>query len=158
MNLHRVSPPVWELDVWSIGHREEDDNPTDSQPGIKSCCEYVVVLCPPSIEFPVNNLVEYQVDDVPTAVVDSSGWWDVVRSDKDERPVYFFDKVIASLLPNEICHGRQDQSDPEEMQQTAVDRPNRVEASGTNKAPDLTTTTTVSKTIAAQFSGQITYD
>lgn len=158
MNLHCVSPPVWELDVWSIGHREEDDNPTDSQPGIKSCGEHVVVLCPPGVEFPVNNLVEDQVDDVPTAVVDSRGWWDIVSSHKDERPVYLFDEVIAGLLPNEICHGRQDQPDPEEMQQAAVDRPNRVEASGANKAPDLIITIRVSKTIASDFSGQITYN
>lgn len=125
--LHRVTPPVGELDVRPIRHSEEDDDAADGEPRIQRCREDVVVLGPPGVEPLVDDLVEDKVDDVPTAVVDTRGRGHVVGANEDEGPVDLADKLATGPFPGKVRDRRKDEPDPEEMQKLAVDHPNRVE-------------------------------
>lgn len=122
-HLHRVTPPIRELDIRPICHRKKDDNTANRKARVQCRREDVVVLGPPSIESLVDDLVEYEVDNVPTAVVDTRGRRDVVRTDEDEGPVDLADELAAGLFPGIVRDWWQDEPDPEEMQQPTVDLP-----------------------------------
>lgn len=70
---------------------------------------------PPSTESIEDDFVEYQVDDVPAAVIDASGGRHVVRPHEDERPVNLANKVGIRLLPYIVGNWRKDETDPEEV-------------------------------------------
>lgn len=131
-----VSPPIRELRIRTIGDGKEDHNAANGQSGIQRSREHIVVLCPPGVEAAVDDLVEYQVDNIPRRVVDTGSGRDIVRADKDEGPVDLADKIGARLFPDEVGNGRQDEADPEEMQQARVDGADRVQARGADQTPN----------------------
>lgn len=139
-DLHRVTPPIWELQVRSVRHSEEDDDSTKSETRIERRGEDIIILGPPGVKSLVDDLVEDEVDDVPTAVVDTRSRRDVVRADEDERPVDLADKLAAGSLPEVVRHWRQDEPDPEEMQQAAVYLSHGIETRRANQSPDDGTT------------------
>lgn len=86
IQIHRVSPPIREHSPW-IRDAEEYHDSTEREAGIERCGEHVVVLTPPREILALNPLVEYDVDERPGAVVDTSSRRYVVCPDKDEWPV-----------------------------------------------------------------------
>lgn len=134
---HCIPPPIWELNIWSIRYPKEDDDPADGKASVQCRSKDIVVLCPPGIELPINDLVEGQIDEIPAAIVDSRRRRDVVSSDKNERPVDLSHKIITGLFPNEIGDGRQNQANPEEVQQAAIDGPDGIESCRANETPNL---------------------
>lgn len=69
----------------------------------------------------LDAMVEYDVHNCPRAVVDASCGWDIVRANEDQRPVELLEPILFGIFPSNIGDNRHQCSDPEEVQEAAVD-------------------------------------
>lgn len=81
-------------------------------------------------------MVEDEIDYRPRAIVNPSRWRNVIRAHKDQRPVHILQPVLFGVLPGDVCHDRHQRSDPEEVQQSAVDLSGAVQSPRADETPD----------------------
>lgn len=87
--------------------------------------------------YPVlDPVVEDDVHHCPGAVVDSSRGRDVVCPNEDQWPIHLFQPVLLGVLPGDICYDRHQCSDPEEVQEAAIDLADTVKSAWAYKSPD----------------------
>lgn len=75
----------------------------------------ITYLCPPSPEVAEDNLVKYEINEVPGAEIHPSRRWNIVGANKDQRPVDLADEFRFRPPEDKVCDRRQDEAYPEKV-------------------------------------------